>query len=116
MHKRGKTILEVLCHSQALAALLGSSERGDFNSQVVNILVASYIEAVSREVHAAVLLDGLAIIIVGIADNDTALCFLGQVTCSVADDPRLLSFAFQETFAQAFHRHQANLVTKDAGG
>jgi len=95
---------------------LGSSERGYLNSQVVDILVASYIEAVPGQVHAAVLLDALPVVIVGIADNDTALCFLGQVTDSVSDDPRLLPFAFQEAFAQALHGHQANLVTKDAGG
>ena len=116
MHKRGKTILEVLCHSQALAALLGSSERGDFNSQVVDILIASHIEVVPGQVHAAVLLDGLPVVIMGIADNNTALRLLGQISGGVSDDPRLFSFSFQKTFAQALHRHQANLVTKDAGG
>ena len=116
MHKRGKTILGMLCHSQALASLLGSGERGDLNSQIVDILIASYIETVPGEIHAAVLLDGLPVVIVGIADNDTTLRFLSQVSRCISDNPRLLSFAFQETFAQAFHGHQANLVTKDAGG
>ena len=87
-----------LRHPQPAPALLGAGERGNLHSKIVDILIAPNVEVVPGQVHTAVLLDGLAVVIVGIADNDTTLCFLCQVPGGVSDDPRLLPFAFQEAF------------------
>ena len=60
----------------------------------MDILIAPNVEVVPGQVHAAVLLDGLPFVIMGIADNNTTLRLLGQISGGVSDNPRLLPFDY----------------------
>ena len=106
--------LSFLRHPQTFTSLLTLSQRGDFGSQRVDILLVPDGEGVPRQGDAAALVIGA--VIGRIAANDRAILGLaGQVAGSIADDLRLRLALGKDALSETLHGHDADFIPEYAG-
>ena len=51
----------------------------------------------------------------GVPDDDAALRLFGQIPGGIADDLRLFTLPFEETFAYTLHGHEADFFPEHSG-